>query len=238
MVAKAQRPSAPGGRKHKVRNNVMEKLHEKFPNMKMPAFQAAVGAARFTRAKLYSSMPTHEDLNTREALQMLTVINSLLQRISNFFQRSWAKMLQKAFPELRGVALGQMLQMLVVRCWMLRSVRRSTLHDFVEFCAGQGNLSSECLRLGMFGASLDVEYTPDHNMMTATGLRIMIDCISKSRVSALNWWGTKCSSHVRACYHHHQRSEDNGFWGDESFDWVRDGNLQQVPQCCMIVNEG
>ena len=120
-----------------------------------------------------------------------------------------------------------MLQILAVRCWTLRGFKRSK-HDFVEFCAGQGNLSSECMRLGMFGATLDIDYTPDHNMMTATGLRVMIDCISKSKVGALNWWGTKCSSHVRACYYHHQRNEDNGFWGNQSLDWVRDGNLQQV----------
>ena len=126
------------------------------------------------------------------------------------------------------MVLAQMLQALVVRCWMLRRWKWSNLHDFVEFCAGQGNLSTECMHLGMFGATLDIEYTPEHNMMTATGLRIMVDCISKSKISALNWWGTKCSSHVPSCYSSHNRNESNGFRGDGSLWWVRDGNLQQV----------
>ena len=140
-------------------------------------------------------------------------------------------MLLKAYPELEGLELPEVLRMLVVRCWMLRKALMSqgVLHDFVEFCAGQGNLSMECLYLRLFGATMDKDYTPDHNMMTTTGLRVMIDCISKSRVSALNWWGTQCSSHVPACSFHHKRKADNGFWGDESFWWVRAGNMQQVP---------
>ena len=139
-------------------------------------------------------------------------------------------MLHQAFPELRAVTeLPVLLQSLVVRCWMLRRAKRSYLNDFVEFCAGQGNLSRECMCLQLFGAALDIDYTPDHNMMTKTGLRIMIDCISRSKVAALNWWGTKCSSHVAACLYHHQRGEENGSWGNEELDWVRAGNIQQVP---------
>ena len=201
------------------------------PNMLCPGFQAAVAAARFTRAKLYSTMPTHEELNSAEALQLLGVINNLLESISGLFQRTWKKMLRKAFPELEGMDLPNMLQNLVVRCWMLRRIlfSQNGLHDFVEFCAGQGNLSMECVHLRLFGAAMDVDYSPDHNMMTATGLRVMIDCISKSKVAALNWWGTKCSSHVPACAVHHKRKAENGYWGDESLEWVRDGNLQQVP---------
>jgi len=232
MVAKTQQPSLqcrPNRIRKKCKQEEKEP-HEKFPNMKMPAFQAAVAAARFTQAKLYSSMPTPEDLAKEDALQILGVINCLLESIPSFFQRTWMKMLHKAFPELQGVVeLPWVLQQLVVRCWMLRRAKRSYLHDFVEFCAGQGNLSRECMHLGLFGATLDVDYTPDHNMMTPIGLRVMIDCISKSKVAALNWWGTKCSSHVQICYRHHQRKEENGFWGDESFWWVRDGNIQQVP---------
>lgn len=243
MVAKASQNVRPIAKARKVRKSQMGKapqlnLYDKFPNMKMPAFQAAVAVAKFNGSKLYSTMPTHEELNTPKALHMLGVINGLLDGIEPFFQRTWTKMLQRAFPELRGHELAQMLQIIVVRCWTLRIFKCSNLHDFVEFCAGQGNLSRECLLLGMFGATLDIDYTPDHNMMTAKGLRIMIDCISRSKILALNWWGTKCSSHVPACYFHHQRKEANGFWGDQSLDWVRNGNLQQVPLCGMVANAG
>ena len=215
-----------------------KELYEQFPNLKKPVFQTAVAAARFTRAKLYSTMPTREELEKEDALQILGVINTLLESVPIYFQTTWMEMLHKAFPELQSVVrLPLVLQMLVVRCWMLRRAKRSYLHDFVEFCAGQGNLSMECMNLRMFGATFDIDYTPDHNMMTATGLRVMIDCISKSKVGALNWWGTKCSSHVSACYYHHQRGPENGFWGNQRLPWVRDGNLQQVPhadECRMI----
>ena len=183
-------------------------------------------------------MPAHE-IYSNCALDMYGMIHKFCERVPRIHQRSWKKMLCKTYPELAGETLPRMMHKLVVRCWVLRrTLTQAERHDFVEFCAGQGNLSSECIRLGMAGATLDIDYTPDHNMMTARGLRIMIDCISRSKISALHWWGTRCSSHVPACYFHHQRNEANGFWGDESLDWVRNGNLQQVPRCGMVANAG
>lgn len=117
-----------------------------------------------------------------------------------------------------------------MRCWALRAILDpSALHDFIEFCAGQGNLTAECLKLRLFGMALDIIYNEDHNMMTRVGLRLMIDIISESKPGAMNWWGTRCSSFVGMSRRHHQRCQVNGFWGNyKKYGFVRDGNMMQV----------
>ena len=116
-----------------------------------------------------------------------------------------------------------------VRCWTLRtSLDPIALHDFIEFCAGQGNLTAECLKLRLYGLALDVIYNEDHDMMTRVGLRVMIDSISETKLAALTWWGTRCSSFVGMSRYYHQRCLANGFWGNENYEFVRDGNMMQV----------
>jgi len=108
------------------------------------------------------------------------------------------------------------------------------LHGFIEFCAGQGNMTAECLKLRLFGLCLDIIYNEDHNMLTQVGLRVMIDCISETMPGAMNWWGTRCSSFVGMSRKHHRRTVANGFWGHESFAFVRAGNMMQVPLVGML----
>ena len=117
-----------------------------------------------------------------------------------------------------------------MRCWTLRAILDPiALHDFIEFCAGQGNLTAECLKLRMYGLALDIMYNEDHDMMTRVGLRVMIGSISETKPGALTWWGTRCSSFVSMCRHHHERCTANGFWGNDEYKFVRDGNMMQVP---------
>ena len=125
--------------------------------------------------------------------------------------------------------LDRMLSKLVLRCWRLRtSAQPYALHDFIEFCTGQGNLTLACLMSRMHGVALDRQYHPDHNTITRIGLRIWIDCISQTKPGAMTWWGTQCSSFVVMCKVHHKRSADNGFWGDCKHRFVREGNIMQL----------
>ena len=94
----------------------------------------------------------------------------------------------EAFPELMHDGLDRMLAKLVVRCWMLRaSAQPYALHDCIEFCAGQGNLTLACLMSRMHGVALDRQYHPIHDMITRIGLRVWIDCISETKPGAMVW---------------------------------------------------
>jgi hypothetical protein len=200
------------------------------PNMNMVAFEAAAGAARLKLTKQYTTMPSYDELNLPDAIVLLGDIVVILKGIPTRHRRTWQKMLSRAFPELGGAKLDKALQMLIVRCWKLRaSMNASATHDFIEFCAGDGNLTAECLEIGLFGAALDIRYHEEHNMITRVGLRVMLDCISETKPGALTWWGTRCSSFVAICKARHGRSSDNGFRGNTNYAFVRDGNMMQVP---------
>ena len=201
----------------------------KVPNMNMMAFEAAAGAARLNLTKEYTTMPSYDELNLPDAIVLLGDVVELLKGVPPRHRRTWQKMISRAFPELAGAKLDKALQMLVVRCWKLRaSIDPSAMHDFIEFCAGGGNLTAECLKVRLYGAALDVLYQEDHNMITGVGLRTMLDCISETKPGALTWWGTRCSSFVAICRRHHARNKDNGFWGNTNYAFVREGNMMQV----------
>ena len=205
-------------------------MQTEFPNMRMGAFEAAAHAARLKLTKQYTTMPLEEPLQAPEAILLLEAIAELLKGVPSRHRRTWQKMLSRAFPELGGIRLDKALQKLVVRCWVLRaSLDPIALHDFVEFCAGQGNLKAESLKLQLYGVALDIRYSKDYNMITRVGLRIMIDCISEAKPGALNWWGTQCSSFVAMSKNHRRRSDENGFRGNEKYAFVRNGNMMQVP---------
>ena len=202
----------------------------KVPNMNMLAFEATAGAARLKLTKAYTTMPSYDDLHLPDALVLLVDIVEVLRGVPTRHRRTWQKMLARAFPELAGAGVAATLQTLVVRCWQIRaSIAPIAMHDFIEFCAGDGNLTAECLKLGLHGAALDVLYREDHNMITRLGLRTMLDCISETIPGALTWWGTRCSSFVSICKKHHGRSEANEFWGNTHHAFVQEGNTMQVP---------
>ena len=95
------------------------------PNMKMVAFEAAASAALLKKfAPQYTTMPSDAELKSPDALLLLEAIQELLQGIPRWHRKTWAKMLNKSFPELKreenGAALDVALQSLVVRCWALR----------------------------------------------------------------------------------------------------------------------
>jgi len=91
------------------------------PNMKMVAFEAAASAALLKKfAPQYTTMPSDAELKSPDALLLLEAIQELLQGIPRWHRKTWAKMLNRAFPELNGATLDVALQSLVVRCWALR----------------------------------------------------------------------------------------------------------------------
>jgi len=210
----------------------VQKVKTLIPNMSNLAFNAAANAARLNLSGRFISFPSDDELKTMpEAAGLRNVVAQCLKGVPRRFRRSWRKMLSRAFPELENCDLDQMLIKLVVRCWRLRATAKPyALHDFVEFCAGEGNLTMACLMHLMHGVALDIAYQPDdHNMLTRVGLRVWIDTISETNVAAMVWWGTRCSSFVGMSRRYHNRRVDNGYWGDCRYDFVRVGNMMQVP---------
>ena len=200
------------------------------PNMNMVAFEAAANQSRLNLTPRFTSFPSDEELKGMpDADRIYEAIVEFLQSIPRLHKRTWQKMLSKTYPELANNTLDRLLVKLVVRCWKLRaSAKPFTLHDFIEFCAGQGNLTAQCLKALLHGVAIDIQYRPDHNMLTRIGLRVWIDCISEAKPGALIWHATRCSSFVGMSRRHHMRSAKNGFWGNCQYPFVRDGNTMQV----------
>lgn len=164
------------------------------------------------------------------------VIHHIFQTVRQRHRRSWQKMLRVAYPELKNDTIEEIMLKLVARCcWLRETAKDFAQHDFVEFCAGEGNLTMECLNAMLHGVALDIKYHPHHNMITSTGLRCWIDSISESRIHALVWFGTQCSSFVSICASNHKRNAENGFWGDVQREFVRKGNLMQVINCRAVL---
>ena len=199
------------------------------PNMNSPAFKAAA-STHLNLTKRFTSFPSNQDLEALpEARRLKAFIVEFLQHVPRLHCMTWRNMLLRAYPELEGNELDEILTKLVVRCWRLRaSAKPYALHDFIEFCAGQGNLTMACLRSMLYGLCLDLLYHEDHNMITRKGLRFWIDCISESKIGAMCWWGTRCSSWSGMSRRYHKRSASNNFWGDCSRLFVRQGNVMQV----------
>ena len=118
------------------------------PNMCSPAFKAAATAPRLNLTKRFICFASDEELKELpEAASLQEAIANLLQDVPRRHRRTWRKMLIRAFPELEGHALDKCMVKLVVRCWRLRATAKPySLHDFIEFCAGQGNLTLACLQ--------------------------------------------------------------------------------------------
>ena len=199
------------------------------PNMGNIAFQAAASAAKLRLTPRYTTFPTVEELRSPDATCMLTYITALVKNLSKKHRRTFHKMIRKAYPELTMRGLPQLLLALVVRCWLLRaSASYFALHDFIEFCAGSGNLSLECLRQQLFGIALDITYSREHDMRTRLGLRIWIDSISETVPGALVWHGTRCSAFSGMSRRNHKRCAENKYWGDTSRRFVREGNIMMA----------
>ena len=137
----------------------------------------------------------------------------------------WCPLLSEAFPEMQGWRLVDMLTALVLCGWKTRAeLRHADQFDFVEYFAGKGNLSRECIKCGWLGMAIDVLYSEEHDLMTPSGLRLALEGIFSCKMNALNWLATRCSSFVPLCQSQAKRYEENRLMGDCSKQFVRDGN--------------
>jgi hypothetical protein len=101
---------------------------------------------------------------------------------------------------------------------------------FTMYCLRSPGLLAE-----LRGKAMDKDYSSDHNMTTAVGLRCWLDVLAECDHGAGVWLGTTCSPFVSLCRNGHKRDKENGFWGVKK-PFVTTGNLQMV--ACQNVLDG
>lgn len=199
------------------------------PNFAVPAFEAAASSTLRLTAP-FIQFPSKAEVDLFPEVREL--VTTFLLAEAGLAKRHWPKFIERAYPELKDETLEDMLVSLVVRAYLLRHMLRVTrparLHDFIEYCSGEGNLTLECLKAFLKGLALDQLYSKDHDMCTGVGSRCWLDALAECNFQALVWFGTSCSSWTGMCRRHHQRKAANGYWGNRAKSFVRVGNLQMV----------
>lgn len=137
--------------------------------------------------------------------------------------RVWPQIFALCFPFMAGKNLCEIMVMLA-----LRAVRNQSLEqdhdDFMEVFAGTGNLTLAMLMAGFCGSAYDVLFHEDHDALSSKGLKLLCDAMGALKRRGLCWFGTKCSSWVVLCRHQSQRCAGNHFLGDQSREFVVNGN--------------
>ena len=117
------------------------------PNAALPAFQIATSVRLRLNELRFLTFPTDAETALFPEVRLLVV--DFLSTEAGLARRPWPKLIAAAYPELKGLTLENMLVKLVVRCFKIRcdlqeAGRAVMLHDFIEYCAGEGNLTCEC----------------------------------------------------------------------------------------------
>ncbi|CAL1159199.1 unnamed protein product [Cladocopium goreaui] len=145
--------------------------------------------------------------------------------------RLWPTFLLLSYPLFQTLTLSRMLLSLAlrgVRNQMMRTSDDFPHHDFCEVFAGCGNLTRECLRLGLSGCAFDWVFEPEEHNLCGKGIRLVLDCIASIRQSGLLWIACECRSFTVLCRAQSARSQINNFIGDDSRGFVQVGNILQA----------
>jgi len=114
-------------------------------NLAVPAFAAATSTRRRLRPP-FIELPTPDELAVFPEVRK--VIIDFLSAEAGLAKLHWPKLIGRAFPELKDDTLENKLVKLVVRSYIIRvnllATNPHAMHDCIEFCAGQGNLTLEC----------------------------------------------------------------------------------------------
>ena len=143
-------------------------------------------------------------------------------------QLVWPRYMAAANPWMGGKALEVQLLALVLRCYKNRREKLSYL-EYIEYFCGCGNLSKSAIKQGLRGASLDLEQSEDHDCLTPGGLRLWLAALCATVPHALVWLGLECKSFVVLSRSQSLRSAGNQWMGDETKEFVQNGNaLQEI----------
>jgi len=149
----------------------------------------------------------------------------------------WTGLLHEAFPEFVAaeVPLESMIVLLVMRARLAATQANRVMLDFVEFWAGSGISTMECIRRMMHCCRLDRKYSNSQNCSTSNGLRLWLDVLCCIRQGGSVWFGTQCSSFLNLTRFHSKRRHDNGYVGDEGRTFVKEGNRQMAVTSLLVL---
>ena len=136
----------------------------------------------------------------------------------------WAELLVEGFPEFKGLSCEVMLLHTVAHSLAHRLPQRSGQLDFIEYWAGSASLTKEHVRLGARCARFDKVYDQGHDCSTPEGLRRWLESLNHVVESGSVWCGTQCSSFLLMCMSKSRRRPENGYHGDMSRAFVKEGN--------------
>ena len=112
--------------------------------MAVPAFVEAT-SVRLRMTRLFTTFPCQAEVDIFPEVRQL--VADFLKEEAGFAKRHWPKLIRRSYPELQEESLENMLVKLVVRTYLIRTQLRNTsparLHQFVEYCSGQGMLTLE-----------------------------------------------------------------------------------------------
>ena len=150
----------------------------------------------------------------------------------------WPGLLEAAYPELQ-CSLDWRMVAVLMQCLRNRGNAPDMLNKFVEFSAGSGMLTLQCLVKGLQGCGLDKCFGPWQDNRTPDGLRLWLHELAMTAQGALTWWGTECSSFSAMCKFGSQRSVENAFLGvtttNDDLDFVHRGNVQMTITSLLVL---
>lgn len=98
--------------------------------------------------------------------------------------------------------------------------------DVLEFWAGVGSIARAARRRGMRAETIDKDHGSEtNNLLTSKGFLHAINLVLRLKIGGLLWMAPVCSSFVWLSASHAKRGPDNDFKGDETQEFVREGNL-------------
>ena len=126
----------------------------------------------------------------------------------------WPALLLSAFPEFHTNSKPRLDLVLVSLVMMCRRNRSSgcAVHDFIECSAGSAMLTKQCLLKDLDGIALDKCLMVEHDNTTPEGLRLWSIELAKTKLGALTWFGTQCSSFSALCVNNSQRWQRTCYW--------------------------
>ena len=115
---------------------------------------------RLRPQRLFTTFPDDAQLGLFPEVRQQVVW--FLSTEAGLAKRHWPKLIKRVYPELKEYPLEDILVRLVVRSFLIRHelmrTRRVRLHDCVEFCSGQGQLTLACRLAGAIPCELDIEF--------------------------------------------------------------------------------
>ena len=107
--------------------------------------------------------------------------------------------------------------------------------DVVEVFSGVASIVKGAVNKGFRAEPFDLVATPEHDITDEHGFQRALQLVLRVRPGGLVTMAPQCSSFVSACANNHQRKRSNHFYGDETKQFVREGNAMATAAAFLLV---